>query len=243
VRRILVVDGDPAVAETLRAGLAASGYGVGHARTGAEARALLKRERPDLILLDLLLPDIDGLVLLPGLKALAPVPLIACSASGQRRDRVLSLKLGADDFVAKPLDVDELEARLEAALRRATAAPSPGPREPLQLGGLLIDPARLRVTLGGQPILLTPTEYRLLLALASRPGQVLSREQLARLVWDQQRAPSGAINVHVCHLRIKLSGAPVPPPAIVAVRGFGYMLEVQGSQAPPPPPSDQRPRA
>jgi two-component system response regulator MtrA len=166
------------------------------------------------------------------LKAIADVPIVICSATPQKRDAILGLKLGADDFIAKPFDIYELEARVEAVLRRTTqtrvAETSPSPPDHIRVGDLIIDRSRRRVTLGGEPIQLTPTEYRLVSALASRPDEILSRDDLATLVWGYQDASSGrTIDVHIRRLRVKLSQGPVPAPAIVAVRGFGYKMAVE----------------
>jgi two-component system, OmpR family, response regulator MtrA len=229
---IMLVEDDHAVAQTLTDALESSGYRIWLAETGADARTLLDQTRPDLVILDLMLPDVDGLVLCSGLKAVADIPIIICSATPQRRDAILGLKLGADDFIAKPFDIYELEARVEAVLRRTTQtrAPeaSPSPPDHIRVGELIIDRSRRRVTLGGEPIQLTPTEYRLVSALASRPDEILSRDDLATLVWGYQDASSGrTIDVHIRRLRVKLGQGPVPAPAIVAVRGFGYKMAVE----------------
>ena len=222
-----------AVAQTLTDALEASGYRVWLAETGADAKTLLEQTRPDLVILDLMLPDVDGLVLCSGLKGIADVPIIICSATPQKRDAILGLKLGADDFVAKPFDIYELEARVEAVLRRTTQHAHRRARrgrapDHIRVGELIIDRSRRRVTLGGEPIQLTPTEYRLVSALASRPDEILSRDELATLVWGYQDASSGrTIDVHIRRLRVKLSSGPVPAPAIVAVRGFGYKMALE----------------
>jgi len=231
---IMLVEDDPAVAQTLTDALESSSYRVWLAETGADAKTLLEQTRPDLIILDLMLPDVDGLVLCSGLKAIADVPIVICSATPQKRDAILGLKLGADDFIAKPFDIYELEARVEAVLRRTTQArtvePSAAPPDHIRIGDLVIDRSRRRVTLGGDPIQLTPTEYRLVSALASRPDEILSRDELATLVWGYQDASSGrTIDVHIRRLRVKLSSGPVPAPAIVAVRGFGYKMALDES--------------
>jgi DNA-binding response OmpR family regulator len=229
---IMLVEDDHAVAQTLTDTLESSGYRVWLAETGADARTLLDQTRPDLIILDLMLPDVDGLVLCSGLKAVADVPIVICSATPQKRDAILGLKLGADDFIAKPFDIYELEARVEAVLRRTSymrvAQASPSPPGHIRVGELIIDRSRRRVTLGGEPIQLTPTEYRLVSALASRPDEILSRDDLATLVWGYQDASSGrTIDVHIRRLRVKLAQGPVPAPAIVAVRGFGYKMAIE----------------
>jgi len=230
---IMLVEDDHAVAQTLTDALESSGYRVWLAETGADAKTLLEQTRPDLIILDLMLPDVDGLVLCSGLKAIADVPIVICSATPQKRDAILGLKLGADDFIAKPFDIYELEARVEAVLRRTSQTRvnnevTPAPPDHIRVGELIIDRSRRRVTLGGEPIQLTPTEYRLVSALASRPDEILSRDDLATLVWGYQDASSGrTIDVHIRRLRVKLSQGPVPAPAIVAVRGFGYKMAVE----------------
>jgi two-component system response regulator MtrA len=228
----MLVEDDHAVAQTLTDALESSGYRIWLAETGADARALLEQTHPDLVILDLMLPDVDGLVLCSGLKAIADIPIIICSATPQKRDAILGLKLGADDFIAKPFDIYELEARVEAVLRRTSHARTPEatPSQPdhIRVGELIIDRSRRRVMLGGEPIQLTPTEYRLVSALASRPDEILSRDDLATLVWGYQDASSGrTIDVHIRRLRVKLTQGPVPAPAIVAVRGFGYKMAVE----------------
>lgn len=233
---ILLVEDDLAVARTLTDVLAGSGYRVWHVENGADAKATLEqaRPRPDLIVLDLMLPDVDGLVLCSSLKQAADVPIIICSASNQPRDKVLGLRLGADDYIPKPFDIYEFEARVEAVLRRAqhqarTGGGAPtaaaGTPEQIRLGELVVDRSRRRVTLGGSALQLTPTEYRLLVALASRPDQILSREELAQTVWGYQDVSNGrTIDVHIRRLRVKLASGPVVAPPIISVRGFGYKI-------------------
>lgn len=168
---ILRVEDDLGTVQVLTELLEGAGYRVVHVETGAEARVMLGRLRPNLIILDITLPDADGLLLSSKLKAIANVPIIICSGAAQKRDRVLALKLGADDFIGKPFDVDEFEARVEAVLRRAGHPPgAESAADQLRVGELVIDLSRRRVTLGEQPLALTPTEFRLLAALASRPG-------------------------------------------------------------------------
>jgi len=276
---ILLIEDDPEIALMLRDLLEGRGYRVSHAGTGAEGEAMLDRVRPDLIILDLMLPDADGLVLCANLKSRADVPIIICSATTRKRDAILGFKLGADDFIAKPFEPSELEARVEAVLRRvaqshATAGEvaaggiavrrglgttagvaggagvhplhplesgaeafgagsgsvggSRGAPEHIRLGALEIDNTRRSVTLGDRPVAVTPTEYRLLRALASQPEQVLSREELAERVWGYQDVGiSRAMDVHMRRLRAKLSEGPVPAPPIVSVRGFGFKITTE----------------
>jgi len=226
---IVLVEDDPAVAQTMADALDSSGYRVRHAASGSEARALVERSRPDLIVLDLMLPDVDGLVLCSGLKHMSPTPIVICSATPQKRDAILGLKLGADDFIAKPFDIDELEARLEAVLRRSRSArlseakPDPGQRT--HVANLTIDPARRSVLVGAEPLALTATEYRLLSTLAERIDEVVTRQDLAQKVWGYQEASDGrTIDVNIRRLRAKLGTTQVAAPVIVTVRGLGYKL-------------------
>ncbi len=224
---VLLIEDDLAIARSLSKALESSGYVVTGVDTGAEARSMIDHLRPDLILLDLMLPDTDGLVLTTALKNMTNAPIIICSARQEQVDRVLGLKLGADDFVAKPFDLDELEARMEAVLRRASRvreAPSAAPDQ-LRVGELLISQSRARVTIAGQSVHLTPTEYRLLVTLASRPDQVLTRASLGQLVWGYQDLGTGhLIDVHIGRLRLKLRRASKVAPSIVTVRGKGYTI-------------------
>jgi DNA-binding response OmpR family regulator len=251
---ILLVEDDPALAQTLRDIFELEGYTVKSSATAAEARASLGSPAPDLILLDLMLPDADGLVLCSDLKSKLNVPIVVCSATVRKRDSVLALKLGADDFIAKPFDVDELLSRVDAVLRRpraaaiapaaaaaadiprASAAPDlPLDRSPAasngatSVDGLTLEHARRRVTFHFEELSLTPTEYRLLASLMARPDEVLSRRDLAQLVWGYQDASIGrSIDVHVHRLRTKLQASQErqgrPGPNVISVRGFGYKL-------------------
>jgi DNA-binding response OmpR family regulator len=229
---ILLVEDDPDTARSLSKALESSGYRVTAVDTGGEARSIIEHVRPDLILLDLMLPDTDGLVLTTALKTLTKAPIIICSARQEQVDRVLGLKLGADDFVAKPFELDELEARIEAVLRRASRVREvpTAPPDQIRVGELLISQSRGTVTLASQAVHLTPTEYRLLVALASRPDEVLSREMLGNLVWGYQDLGTGhLIDVHIGRLRLKLRRASRSAPVIVTVRGKGYTIGSSGS--------------
>jgi DNA-binding response OmpR family regulator len=231
---ILLVEDDSATAFMLTDVLESSGYQVREAATGAAARAMVEQLRPDLIILDLVLPDEDGLVLCSVLKNMANVPILICSGTQRRRDAFLSLKLGADDFIAKPFDVYDWLARVEVLLRRAAqhqAGEASVPRGPLRIGQLLIDHALHQVTLSGNILQLTPTEYRLLTVLAARPDQVVPRDALAKLVWgDPDTGTSRTIDVHIGRLRVKLSMGGRLAPQIISVRGFGYKI-VSGSSS------------
>jgi len=204
---------------------------VWHAINGVEARGQMQQagSSPDLILLDLMLPDIDGLVLCSLLKSVSDVPIIICSGSTRRADPILALKLGADDFVRKPFDVDDLLARIEAVLRRAPPRPENGRPPPrpteLRVGKLVVEPARRRALLGGEALALTPTEFRLLTVLVAQADEILSREYLAVEVWGYADVSNGrTIDVHIRRLRLKLANSGVPGPTIISVRGMGYRI-------------------
>jgi DNA-binding response OmpR family regulator len=233
---ILLVEDDAAVAYMLSDVLASSGYEVHQAATGAAARALVERTRPDLIILDLVLPDDDGLVLCSILKNMAEAPILVCSATQRRRDAFLSLKLGADDFIAKPFDIYDLLARVEVLLRRSVQQHASDPaaqRAPIRIADLVIDHSLHQVTLGGIALQLTPTEYRLLSVLAERPDHVVPREALAKLVWgDPDTGNSRTIDVHIGRLRMKLAHGGRSAPQIVSVRGFGYKIVTHATPSP-----------
>jgi DNA-binding response OmpR family regulator len=201
---------------------------------------MLKQGQPDLIVVDLTLPDVDGLVFCTSLKTEAPdLPFMICS-TGTTTEKVLGFTLGAEDFVAKPFDVLELQARVNAILRRrarVTAAPPQSPpadsaaeSTPTQLGRLRIDLAHWRVTLDDRWLELTPTEFQLLVFLAHRPGAIISREELARGVWgDESMSRSRTIDAYVRRITAKLSsghnqGSDQPAPRILNIRGCGYQL-------------------
>jgi two-component system, OmpR family, response regulator MtrA len=241
--RILLVEDDAATAFMITDVLESSGYDVGVAGTGAAARAHVEQHKSDLIILDLVLPDEDGLVLCSVLKNMSGVPILICSGTQRRRDAFLSLKLGADDFIAKPFDVYDLLARVEVLLRRAaqrTGSEPTAQRGPIRIGDLQIDHATHVVTLGSKVLQLTPTEYRLLTVLAARPDRVVPRDDLAKLVWgDPDTGSSRTIDVHIGRLRVKLSQAGRTAPQIISVRGFGYKIVT--TTRPTSPSSDSTP--
>jgi DNA-binding response OmpR family regulator len=232
---ILIVEDNAATAHALTDLLEGNGYQVTAAEDGATAKMRLDEGAPDLIILDLMLPDVDGLVLCADLKARMDVPIIVCSGTNRKRDGTLALRLGADDFVSKPFDIYDLEARVEAVLRRSSrarterAAPAP---DHFHVGHLVINRSRRHVMLGDRELQVTPTEYRLLCALASRADDVVTRDELAHHVWGYEDASSGrAIDVHIRRLRIKLESGVVPPPRITSVRGLGYKMLSENTSA------------
>ena len=228
---ILVIEDDPEIAATEKDLLEAAGFRIRTAGSGAEARAAVEQAHPDLILLDLLLPDVDGLVMCSNLKSMSEVPIIIVSGTQRRWDAILGLKLGADDFIAKPFDNEDLIARVEAVLRRVSSARTPQAAAPtgqgeLHVGDLVLNPARRQAALAGQSLQLTPAEFGLLTALASRPNTIMARDELAQAAWGRQDSSSGrTVDAHIRRLRVKMSGVQgTPNPAILSVRGFGYKL-------------------
>jgi DNA-binding response OmpR family regulator len=232
---ILLIEDDADLAGMLSDTLATSGYRVWHATTAAEAELVLDQARPDLIIVDLMLPDRNGLLLCADLKHRIGVPLIICSATRRKEDPALGFRLGADDFLAKPFSVDELEARLEAALERAASrATATMPAVPTlqRIGRLVIHRTECRATLGDHPLALTPTEYRLLCVVASRPYRVISREALADEVWGaHDDGILRSLDVHMRRVRAKLQATGVPGPRVATRRGFGYQLMDDAGQS------------
>jgi DNA-binding response OmpR family regulator len=224
---ILVVDDDPVLTTLLTDRLGAEGYRVEHAENAAAATELTQQISPDLILLDLMLPDRHGLVWCAELKDKQSPPIIICSGTKHEHEAILGLKLGADDFVAKPFSIDELAARIEVVLRRTSVQTVTGSnREIDRIGNLTVDKVRYVAAVGDERIKLTPTEFRLLCTLASRPGEVFSRHELVDLLWgyDNDVAASRSLDVHIRRLRGKLETCRLPAPQIVTVRGFGYKI-------------------
>ncbi|HET7755177.1 MAG TPA: response regulator transcription factor [Anaeromyxobacteraceae bacterium] len=224
----LLVEDDARLAALTREYL--QGHGVvvevvGDGRTGL-AEAL--RRRWDVILLDLMLPEKDGLTVCRELRARSDVPIVVLTARGEEADRVMGLELGADDYLAKPFAPRELLARIRAVVRRARGLA--GPRvKVVTVGELVVDPGARRATLAGRDVLLTGYEFSLLLALAERAGRVLSREQLMELArGSAEDAFDRSIDVHVSHLRQKLGDDPKRPHIIKTVRGAGYVLAAEG---------------
>jgi DNA-binding response OmpR family regulator len=232
---IFLVEDDMSFAAMLSDALGMRGYHVCHVTNAAEAEAMIGTARANVILLDLMLPDRNGLVLCINLKARASVPLIVCSATKRKDDAVLASQLGADDFLAKPFSVDELQARIELALKRPTAVSPTGSiasNRVLRIGQLTIERSQHRVGFGHSVLHLTPTEYRLLCVLASQPNQVLSRTHLAETVWGTSDVGIlDSLEVHLRRLRIKLTQGGVSRPRLVTRRGFGYQLVDEGEAA------------
>ncbi|HEV8546565.1 MAG TPA: response regulator transcription factor [Candidatus Limnocylindrales bacterium] len=217
--RVLVIEDDPSIREITELGLGAAGFAV---TTAADGRAGLQafRERPpDLVVLDVMLPILDGLSVARSIRAESSIPIVMLTARTDAFDVVAGLEAGADDYVRKPFELPELVARLRAALRRTQA----GPTDSFKLGLLTIDPGAYSVEREGVDVPLTTTEFRLLLELARRPGQVFTREMLLERVWGYDYlGDSRLVDVAVQRLRAKIEADPTHPQLILTVRGAGY---------------------
>jgi two-component system response regulator MtrA len=219
--RILLVEDDPSIREVTALGLRAAGFDVLTASDGAEGLDRWRRERPDLVLLDVMLPRLDGLEVCRQIRRESTVPIVMLTARGDTIDVVVGLETGADDYVTKPFEMPELVARLRAALRRrGRDATEP---QILVLGGLRIDVDGRTVSRDGHEIALTRTEFDLLVELAKRPGQVLTREVLLDRIWGYDfLGDSRLVDVAMGRLRAKIESDPAMPELLLTVRGAGY---------------------
>ncbi|MBV1854200.1 response regulator transcription factor [Catellatospora tritici] len=226
--RVLVVDDDPTVSDVVRRYLEHAEFEVELAADGPAALAAYQRHRPDLVILDLMLPGVDGLEVCRRMRAdgAAPVPIIMLTALGEETDRVLGLELGADDYVTKPFSPRELVLRARSVLRRTAAAPAPAPL--LVDGDLWVDPVGRVAKLAGVELALTVREFDLLAFLMSHPGVALRRERLLESVWGWTFGDQSTVTVHVRRLREKIESDPAAPRRIQTVWGVGYRYEPVG---------------
>jgi DNA-binding response OmpR family regulator len=221
---ILLVDDEESVQKLLTYPLERDGYRVIQARDGEEALARFDSEEVDLVVLDVMLPKLDGLEVCKRLRERSSVPIVMLTARDDELDKVLGLELGADDYITKPFSIREFRSRVRALLRRAlTPRHEPRDAEAIEVDGLRVDPARRSVEIDGRPVQLTYVEFELLRTLAQRPGRVFSRQALLEALWGSAdyREPR-TIDVHVRHLREKLENDPREPRYILTVRGVGY---------------------
>ncbi|MCQ9182999.1 response regulator transcription factor [Streptomyces sp. IBSBF 2953] len=233
MKRVLVVDDDPTVSEVVAGYLDRAGFAVDVAADGPTAVAQAARRKPDLVVLDLMLPGMDGLEVCRRIRAAAPLPVIMLTARGDEEDRILGLEVGADDYVTKPFSPRELVLRVESVLRRSgapTAAPVGAPEPWLRSGPLALDPRARRVTRDGVELALTIREFDLLEFFIRHPGRATSREQLMQRVWGWEFGDLSTVTVHVRRLREKVEDDPARPRLISTVWGVGYRFDAPGSQ-------------
>lgn len=227
--KILLVDDEPSIERALRTLMEDAGYEFVYAEDGYEALQVVEAENPDLIVMDVMMPRLDGFAACRELRSRGvTAPVIFLSAKGDIVDKGVGFAAGGDDYMVKPFDPRELLMHIEAHLRRASmgAAPAMQPGEVLQVGSLVLDTGRFRLTKGGEHIPLTPKEFKILFALASRPGIVLSREQLVEEAWGREFVgETSSITVFIKKLRNKIEDDPAEPRIIQTVWGIGYKLE------------------
>ena len=222
-RRVLVVDDDPTLLDIATTYLAAAGLIVDTATDSFQALALAAERPPDLVVLDRMLPGIDGLEVARRLRARSSVPIIMLTALGGEDHRIEGLEAGVDDYMAKPFSPRELTLRVQTVLRRTLAAAKP--LGDIRLGRLRLDSSAHTISLDGAPLVLTVREFDLLAYLARRPGQVVSREELLREVWGWTIGDASTVTVHVRHLREKIEADAGRPRILVTVWGVGYRLD------------------
>jgi DNA-binding response OmpR family regulator len=221
--RILLVDDEQSVQTLLSYPLRKDGYHVTSALDGREALERFKEARFDLVVLDLMLPKLDGVEVCRQLRRNSQVPIIMLTAKGSETDKVAGLEVGADDYITKPFSMREFRSRVKAALRRSRMAADPPDEDPLEYGELKIDPARRSVSLRGEEVAATYVEFEILTALARSPGKVLGRETLLEHVWgDSDYRDPRTVDVHIRHLREKIEADPKQPEYLFTVRGVGY---------------------
>jgi DNA-binding response OmpR family regulator len=223
MRRVLIVEDDATIREALALNLRAEGYAVSVASDGEAGLAAARSERPDLVVLDVMLPELDGLSVCRILRRESRVPIILLTARGTEMDKIIGLETGADDYIVKPFSLGEFLARARAALRRgATAAPA----QELASGDLRLDLQGRRAYLRDGELALTPREFDLLLTLMRNPGVVLTRDLLLSKVWgDHYPGETRTVDVHISWLRKKIEADPAAPTRIATVRGVGYRFE------------------
>jgi two-component system, OmpR family, response regulator len=221
--RILLVDDEQSVQTLLSYPLRKDGYHVTSALDGREALERFAEARFDLVVLDLMLPKLDGVEVCRQLRRTSQVPIIMLTAKGSETDKVAGLEVGADDYITKPFSMREFRSRVKAALRRSRMAVEAPDEEPIEHGELRIDPERRLVTLGGEEVAVTYVEFEILAALARSPGKVLSRETLLEHVWgDSDYRDPRTVDVHIRHLREKIEADAKQPEYLFTVRGVGY---------------------
>jgi DNA-binding response OmpR family regulator len=224
-KTILIADDDPTIRDVLEQYLKREGFRVLIATNGQAALQTARSEKPDLVVLDLMMPELDGWEVCRRLRAESTLPILMLTARGEEYERILGLGLGADDYVTKPFSPGEVVARIKAIFRRIemSRAPTAPSQEIIRVGNLVIDPTTRHVVIGGRQCDLTPKEFDLLYFLASHPRQVLSQQQLLDQVWGYTYAgETSTVTVHIRHLREKIEADPANPCLIETVWGVGY---------------------
>jgi DNA-binding response OmpR family regulator len=225
-KKILVVDDESAILQTLRFNLERSGYSVCTAGDGRSAIALAASEKPDLVILDIMLPILDGIEACKEIRKASGVPIIMLTAKDQEIDKVLALELGADDYVTKPFSLGEFLARIKARLRRTDGDGNGARNEAISVADLSLDPSRQRLVVRGREVALAPKEFRLLHVLMENRGRIVTRQMLLEKVWGYDfEGEHQTISVHIRWLREKIEIDPNNPRHIVTVRSRGYMFK------------------
>ena len=224
---VLIVEDEPQLRRFLRASLSTRGYRLLEAERVSEALMLATSHNPDLILLDLGLPDGDGIGLTQQIRGWSRVPIVVLSARGREEDKVAALDAGADDYLTKPFGVNELLARMRVALRHARGAEAPI-EQVLDFGSVRIDRVRRELRVDGEEVHLTPIEYKLLVLLAENAGKVLTHRQILKEVWGVHAQQTHYVRVHMAELRKKIEADPARPRLLVTEPGVGYRLRDEG---------------
>lgn len=221
----LVVEDESNILRFVRANLRASGYEVASAKNGTEALAQFEERNPHVIILDLMLPEIDGLEVCQRIRSVSDVPIVIITAKDDIQDAVKGLNAGADDYITKPFAVEELLARINAVMRRAKSSVIQTPTDKIRLGDMTIDLAQRQVIINNQTAHLTPTEFKLLTILASNPEKVVPHEELLLAIWGQEyKDCTHYLRVSIGRLRQKIEADPSNPEIIVTCSGVGYMI-------------------
>ena len=225
--RVLIIDDEPAIARAVRPALQGQGFAVAVAETGADGLAQWESWEPHLILLDLGLPDMDGVAVVRAIRKRATTPVLVLSVRGADRDKIAALDSGADDYLTKPFSIGELLARVRVALRHSSAEPAAAtPNTPLVVGDLLLDPERHLVTQRGAPIHLSPTEFNLLTLLMAHAGKVITHRTILHKVWGPEYvSETQLLRVYIGQLRGKIEERPERPTYILTEPGIGYRFQ------------------
>ena len=225
---VVLIEDEPQIRRFLRATLTGQGYRLFEATTGADGLVEVGSRQPDVVIVDLGLPDIDGIDVIRRLREWTAVPIIVLSARGQERDKVTALDVGADDYVSKPFGADELLARIRVALRHTAGASHEGDDATFQVGELRMDLLHRQVFVGDREVRLTPIEYKLLATLVRHAGKVVTHQQLLREVWGPTNTDQAHyVRVYMAHLRHKLEAEPARPQYLLTEPGVGYRLTTE----------------